>query len=589
MKLNDYIRGRRKGSEARRIELEALGDPFLRDALEGYDLVEGDHAEALGRLSERISMRARQDRRPGRRPVSVWRRASVWGSAAALILCVALSGLVLDMLQNDMFDKALAIYDLTVPVPEPMRVEEDIPLPPEAAPAASPPPTPSVSAMQDKISIYSDEPSLMFDFGDFDDQADMVILETTHAARSASASTADLAARTGTARSVKERMVRGRVVDEHGRPVAGATVVTDSRKVAVSGPEGEFQIEVEGDEPGLYASSPGYEAGMVGSIQGSTSSPVVIPLRRSEEAAGNTAVGERAAVAVALPGGSDELAGAAAEPPVSVTGMAAGSPSAGRWKPAGAGAGAGMVAVGASPSAPIPLTVGRGSYDALTRAIATGALPEATAVRTEELVNRFTYDRPLPSGRDALRITCEVGPCPWNGDNKLIMITLRTKAGREPDEVAAAVAAAARFEPRAVSSYRLVGYETVPVEGYAGVDMYAGEEITVMYEVVPAGGNSGLMATVEAVYGRPGTRRTASVAAEARDRGAEPSPDFHFASAVALFGELLRGSPVTGSAGFEDVVALARMGVRSDSDNVRMEFVRIAQKARELAEQGGLP
>ncbi|MCD8172495.1 MAG: von Willebrand factor type A domain-containing protein [Alistipes sp.] len=586
MKLNDYIRGRRKGSEVRRIELEALCDPFLWDALEGYYLVEGDHAEALGRLSERITMRTRQGRRPGRRPVPVWQRASVWGSAAALILCVALSGLVLNMLQNDMFDKALAVYDLTVPVPELMRVEDDIPLPPEAVPAAPSPPTPSVPVVPDKISIYSDEASLTFDFGDFDDQADIVIMEASHAPRPASASVGETAARTGTVRSVKERMVRGRVVDEHGRPVAGATVVTDSRKVAVTGPEGEFEIEVAGDGPGLYASSPGYEAGMVGSIQGNAFSPVVIPLRRSAgDPAGNTAVGERAAVA--LPGGSDELAGAAAEPPVSVTGMAARSFSVGRWKPAGAGAG--MVAVGASPSAPIPLTVGRGSYDAVTRAIAAGVLPEVAAVRTEELVNRFTYDRPLPSGRDAVRITCEVGPCPWNGDNKLIMITLRPKAGREPDEVAAAVTAAVRFEPRAVSSYRLVGYETVPVEGYAGVDMYAGEEITVMYEVVPAGGNSGLMATVEAVYGRPGTRRTASVAAEARDRGAEPSPDFHFASAVALFGELLRRSPVTGSTGFEDVVALARRGVWSDSDNVRMEFVRVVQKARELAEQGGLP
>ena len=41
MKLIDYITGNRKGREARRIEREAMDDPFLRDALEGYDAVLG--------------------------------------------------------------------------------------------------------------------------------------------------------------------------------------------------------------------------------------------------------------------------------------------------------------------------------------------------------------------------------------------------------------------------------------------------------------------------------------------------------------------------------------------------------------------
>ena len=36
MKLSDYIRGFRKGKEAHRLEIEAMRDPFLADALEGY-------------------------------------------------------------------------------------------------------------------------------------------------------------------------------------------------------------------------------------------------------------------------------------------------------------------------------------------------------------------------------------------------------------------------------------------------------------------------------------------------------------------------------------------------------------------------
>ena len=46
MKLIDYITGNRKGREARRIEREAMDDPFLHDALEGYDAVPGDPTDA---------------------------------------------------------------------------------------------------------------------------------------------------------------------------------------------------------------------------------------------------------------------------------------------------------------------------------------------------------------------------------------------------------------------------------------------------------------------------------------------------------------------------------------------------------------
>ena len=50
MKLIDYITGNRKGREARRIEREAMDDPFLHDALEGYDAVPGDPTDAIRRM-----------------------------------------------------------------------------------------------------------------------------------------------------------------------------------------------------------------------------------------------------------------------------------------------------------------------------------------------------------------------------------------------------------------------------------------------------------------------------------------------------------------------------------------------------------
>ena len=38
MKLLDYIRGLRKGKEAHRLEKESMKDPFLADAMDGYEI-----------------------------------------------------------------------------------------------------------------------------------------------------------------------------------------------------------------------------------------------------------------------------------------------------------------------------------------------------------------------------------------------------------------------------------------------------------------------------------------------------------------------------------------------------------------------
>jgi TonB family protein len=45
MKLIQYIRGNRRGKEINRLEKEAMNDPFLADALDGFDSVESDDHE----------------------------------------------------------------------------------------------------------------------------------------------------------------------------------------------------------------------------------------------------------------------------------------------------------------------------------------------------------------------------------------------------------------------------------------------------------------------------------------------------------------------------------------------------------------
>ena len=66
------------------------------------------------------------------------------------------------------------------------------------------------------------------------------------------------------------------------------------------------------------------------------------------------------------------------------------------------------------------------------------------------------------------------------------------------------------------------------------------------------------------------------------DKNRAPSFDFNFASAVAMFGQLLRHSDFKGTATYDDVVSLARKGFGEDKQGYRHEFVRLAEAMKQL-------
>jgi len=55
MQLKDYIQGNRHGKEANRFEREAMNDPFLQGALDGFDSVAGDHSEIIEELEDKYT------------------------------------------------------------------------------------------------------------------------------------------------------------------------------------------------------------------------------------------------------------------------------------------------------------------------------------------------------------------------------------------------------------------------------------------------------------------------------------------------------------------------------------------------------
>lgn len=80
-----------------------------------------------------------------------------------------------------------------------------------------------------------------------------------------------------------------------------------------------------------------------------------------------------------------------------------------------------------NPLSTFSIDVDAASYSNVRRFLNLGQLPPAGAVRIEELVNYFHYEYPQPTKEDPFSINTEISDCPWNKDNKLVLIGLQGK------------------------------------------------------------------------------------------------------------------------------------------------------------------
>ncbi|MDQ6843096.1 MAG: von Willebrand factor type A domain-containing protein, partial [Bacteroidota bacterium] len=79
------------------------------------------------------------------------------------------------------------------------------------------------------------------------------------------------------------------------------------------------------------------------------------------------------------------------------------------------------------PLSTFSIDVDAASYSNVRRYLNNNQLPPAGAVRTEEMINYFKYEYPQPTGKDLFSINTEVSDCPWNKENKLVLIGLQGK------------------------------------------------------------------------------------------------------------------------------------------------------------------
>ena len=278
-------------------------------------------------------------------------------------------------------------------------------------------------------------------------------------------------------------------------------------------------------------------------------------------------------------------------------------------------------AAGLTPLSAFPLTVDAASYDHVQRYLERGALPPREAVHVEAMINAFHYDdAPQPTGDHALAVRTEVSECPWNKGHRLARVIIKARGegdGTEDSGVAAQdVRVRVEFNPAKVGSYRLIGYENRwPVEGAnpaeAPVDLHHGYTLTVLYEIVPAGGNaladnfetlSGRLKyqkpaqlthlantdelfTVALRYRLPDEPLTMVAEAAALDLGGaldQASPQFRFAAATAQFGLLLIDSPAKGRSSFAAAYDLA-WRVADDSNERQAALLEMIRKAEAVA------
>jgi len=167
------------------------------------------------------------------------------------------------------------------------------------------------------------------------------------------------------------------------------------------------------------------------------------------------------------------------------------------------------------------------------------------------------------------------------------------------------------FNPQRVGAYRLIGYENrlLASEDFAddtkdAGELGAGHHVTALYELVapqdvddlPSQGElkyqetrptpesrSPEWATLKLRYKAPDADESRLIETTYVPDSEEASVDHQFASAVAVFGMLLRDSEHKGTATLADVRALAESGRGDDPHGYRAEFIRLVEAYRAMS------
>ena len=269
MDFKAYIKGKRKGKEAHNIERAAGHDPFLRDAIDGFDAVEGDHFASIEFLEKQVEALSKP--RTRRFQPLFW-----YSSAATILLLLALWVFYpttektdyladenntsinsdIEVSTNDSVENSvntLKIEILTNDKPAKQIAQSknrNIPYESDLAVAKPVVAEKKSDALPDEI----DNGKLVIPENTVDavaQRTDVFGMRTMSASKNA----------VGMAQIADDNKLRGRVIDENGEPIIGATITfKDTYKSVLTDINGNFVIDVpKNNNRPLVLSYIGYE------------------------------------------------------------------------------------------------------------------------------------------------------------------------------------------------------------------------------------------------------------------------------------------------------------------------------------------
>lgn len=253
MKLLDYIRGARKGKEAHRLEKEAMRDPFLADALEGYSRVGNGADEQIEELRRRIRARAVRKRN----------HAVVWSIAASLLIGVCIGSYFLFQ-EKPLSDEARmameqAVHQKPLSVYEEEKKDElaEVVIKDSAGPSKK---LISENKKKKMLAPSSEVPQVMTQElmeeapeATIDDEPSAMDKKMVMRASVANDSSFN-------AKVAVVGKVRGKVTDPSGEPLVGATVrVKGTNQGTISDENGDFTLKTDGNRE-LSVDYIGYES-----------------------------------------------------------------------------------------------------------------------------------------------------------------------------------------------------------------------------------------------------------------------------------------------------------------------------------------
>ena len=272
MKLLDYIRGLRKGKEAHRLEKESMQDPFLADAMDGYNQVEGNHEQRIEKLRMQVSAHSAKKKNT---------YAITWSIAACLIIGFGISSYFL-FLKKSMTDEVfIAEESVSTKLAEPAA-------PPTPAIPATPtvPATPQKEIALATTKVKTDSTPISEITARQADKKDMIakiqatsqpqqgvpvmeeVSEETAALQEVVAtidtfeSESDKKMKMAKVATIlpQNNMIKGRVTDEKGEPLIGASVTYKGTNIGtITNMNGEFSLVKKDDKKRLTAEYIGYD------------------------------------------------------------------------------------------------------------------------------------------------------------------------------------------------------------------------------------------------------------------------------------------------------------------------------------------